>query len=105
MQPGKLRHRITFERYNESAKAWEVATDIGTNGKLWADVNIVTSDENLDPEDANVKSTATALIRQQSGITGKMRFIFTGRYFYIEGKLEDRTTKRHITINAAEIEQ
>lgn len=88
MNPGALRHRITFQKqvetqndYGEEIKEW---IDVKT---VWASVNPMSAKEFFAAEKTNSEVTHKIYMRFIRGlnITPDMRIKFKGRYFELIG--------------------
>ena len=85
MNPGELKHRITFQKlnntqndYGEPIESWQ---DIAT---VWASINPVVGREYFAAETVNSEVSHKIKIRYRFGITPDMRVNFKGRIFSIK---------------------
>lgn len=87
MNPGSLRHKITFQKLNNVQDTFgqpvEVWNDVFTN--VWASVIPISGKELFAAETVNSEITHKIKLRYKSGITPDMRIKFKDRYFSITG--------------------
>jgi SPP1 family predicted phage head-tail adaptor len=79
INPGELRHRITFQLQDLDSED-EDWKDIATT---WANINPISGKEYYSAETINSDLTHKIRLRYRKGITPDMRVIYNDRIFYI----------------------
>ena len=79
INPGELRHRITFQLQDLDSED-EDWKDIATT---WANINPISGKEYYSAETINSDLTHKIRLRYRKGITPDMRIIYNDRIFYI----------------------
>ena len=102
--PGKLRHRVTFERYTELLDtAGEVVQDPDTGDILrdwvevatvWAAIEPLSAREFVAQQQIQSAVTARITIRYREGLDASMRIRHSGRIYNIQGILADPESGR-----------
>ena len=92
IEAGKLRHRPMLQRYETTVnletgdreKAWVDA------GPVWASIEPLSAREFIAAAAEQSKVVARIVTRYNPAITAKMRFVYRGRIYNIEGVLTDK---------------
>lgn len=99
MNPGKLRHRITFQErtttqdsYGQPLLTW---TDVAT---VWGAVEPLNGRELMAAEAVQSEITHQVVIRYRPGITAKMRVLYGTRVFDIQNVLDENERHRMLTL-------
>ena len=79
INPGELRHRITFQLQDLDSED-EDWKDIATT---WANINPISGKDYYSAETINSDLTHKIRLRYRKGITPDMRIIYNDRIFYI----------------------
>ena len=79
MNPGELKHRITFQ-VQDLEQEEETWNDILST---WANINPISGKEYYSAETINSDLTHKIRLRYRRGITPDMRILYNGRIFYI----------------------
>jgi SPP1 family predicted phage head-tail adaptor len=111
VRPGDLRHRITFQQYDENAtnengfpldesQRWQ---DVKT---VWA---MIKTDSNMryrefyEAAAEHSEKIIRFIVRYTKGITPKMRILYKGRIFNIIAVVNDDELNKTLTIIAKEV--
>ncbi|NNV07499.1 head-tail adaptor protein [Geobacillus sp. MMMUD3] len=108
MNPGLFRHRITFQKYNESAvnengfpleenQRWQ---DIKT---VWAMIKTLQGREYYEAATTQNENTIRFIVRYTIGINPDMRIKYKGRMFEILSVINDDERNVTMTIVAKEV--
>ena len=85
MNPGELRHKITFQIQDleQESEIWdEVCT-------VWANIKPIAGEEYYKAETIDSELTHRIIMRYRKGITPDMRVVYKGRIFYIQSVIND----------------
>ena len=85
MNPGNLRHRITFQ-LQDLEQDMEVWNDICTT---WANIRPIAGKEYFQAETINSELTHKIISRYKKEITPDMRVVYQNRIFYIQSIIND----------------
>lgn len=91
MQAGRLRHRVSLQRLQETRdpNTGAVITDWVELAKLWAEVAPLSAREFVASQAVQSRVTARITIRYREDITAKDRIVHRGQVYNIEGVLTD----------------
>lgn len=91
MQAGRLRHRVSLQRLQETRdpNTGAVITDWVELAKLWAEVAPLSAREFTASQAVQSRVTARITIRHRDDITAKDRIVHRGQAYNIEGVLTD----------------
>jgi SPP1 family predicted phage head-tail adaptor len=103
MNPGNLKHRITFQQFSE------IENELGDVVKEWLDyktvramIKTVQGREYFSASSTQNENTIRFIIRYTNGIHPDMRINFRGRYFEIESVINDDEMNKTLTIMGKE---
>lgn len=106
MNPGELRHRITFQKLttstNENGFEVEEWLDIKT---LWAKVSNLHGREYFEAAAIQMENTLKFTIRYLKDIDTSMRIIFKERHYDIKSIDNIRYENKYMEIKAMEVEK
>ena len=77
MNPGQLRHKITFQIQDLETEEWS------NSFTTWANINPISGKEYYQAETINSDLTHKIRLRYRKGITSDMRILYNERIFYI----------------------
>ncbi|KMY59953.1 phage head closure protein [Geobacillus stearothermophilus] len=108
MNPGLLRHRITFQQYDENAvnengfpledsQRW---TDVKT---VWAMIKTLQGREYYEAATTQNENTVRFVVRYTTGINPDMRIKYKDRAFEILSVINDDELNKTLTIIAKEV--
>lgn len=104
MNPGDLRHRITFQELttntNENGFEAETWEDFKT---AWAAVSNLNGREYYQAAQVQAENTVKFTIRYLEGIDPSMRILFQGKQYNITSIDNIKYQNRHIEIKAQEV--
>ena len=83
MNPGDLRHRVTFQRQDLELEVWN---DVCT---CWANIRPLAGKEFYEAETINSDLTHRIRLRYRKDITPDMRAVYRGRIFSIQSVIND----------------
>lgn len=91
MQAGRLRHRVSLQRLQETRdpNTGAVITDWVELAKLWAEVAPLSAREFAASQAVQSRVTARITIRYREDVTAKDRIVYRGQVYNIEGVLTD----------------
>ncbi|MBW5800065.1 phage head closure protein [Halomonas elongata] len=97
MQAGKLRHRITLQRYEDQKQGpsgeligrW---IDVAT---VWASIEALSAREFIAAQSTQSEITVRITIRYRPGLDATMRAVHDGAIYNIHGVLPDPRSRRH----------
>ncbi len=103
MKIGELSHRVTVQapEYTRSTDGSTTITYVGST-TIWARVNMLNSNENVQAEKQTVTNNIEVLVRYNvitEAITEKYQLVWDGKSYGITGIIDDRS-KESRTINA-----
>lgn len=83
MRAGELRHRVTIEKPDDSASAWNGSRTWSTYQTVWAKIEPVRGNERTDEDTKKNQADVThrITIRYLRGLKPSMRISFEGRIF------------------------
>lgn len=103
MNPGILRHKITFlTTTEETNEAGDTILIPAVYKSVWASVSPVSGKDYLEAKKFQAELTYKFMIRYTSGITPDMQIEFKGRIFLIQDILNPLETNETLEIMAIE---
>lgn len=107
---GKLRQRVTIQTFTESqdsfgepVKTWAADTNIGNNGKLWAEIKPQRGTEVFDSDQEVAKADTLIRVRYDNGITPEHRVVWGSHTYDIDAVLNQDTMDHEIHLLCHEI--
>lgn len=84
MNPGRLKHRIKFQKLSQSKNEFGELTGVWDDYKtVWAEVRPITGKSFFSAQQVNSEITHIVVIRHSEGIIPSMRILFKEREFEI----------------------
>lgn len=99
MNPGQLKHRITFQ-IQDLTQDNDVWNDLFTT---WASINPIAGKEYFQAETIASELTHRIRLRYRKGITPDMRVIYKGRIFYIQSVINDYESNTSLQLMCREL--
>lgn len=106
MDPGKLRHRITIQRkeQTQNPNTGAMTTTWATVATVWAAVEPLSAREFIAAQAVQSDVSVRITMRYRPGITSAMRLLHDGKTYNITGVLADKASGReYITLPCAEL--
>lgn len=106
MDPGKLRHRITIQRkeQTQNPNTGAMTTTWATVATVWAAVEPLSAREFIAAQAVQSDVSVRITMRYRTGITSAMRLLHDGKTYNITGVLADKASGReYITLPCAEL--
>lgn len=103
MEIGKLRHRVTIEKYTETrSSAGQVLKTYTTSSTRWAQIRPLTTKEILQAQQIHAEITHELFLRYPLDVSTKDRVIYNSRTFEIIGVTIINEENRFIKLNCVE---
>ena len=106
MDPGKLRHRITIQRkeQTQNPNTGAMTTTWVTEATVWAALEPLSAREFVAAQAVQSNVSVRITVRHRPGITAAMRILHEGKVYGITGVLADKDSGReYLTLPCAEL--
>ena len=106
MQAGRLRHRITLQRkeQTQNPQTGAMTTTWATDATVWAAVEPLSAREFVAAQAVQSNVSVRITVRYRPGITAAMRILHDGKVYGITGVLADKDSGReYLTLPCSEL--